>query len=363
MQAALAVAHDLLARLKPLAEASGAEARTAAFLSAFLAGLKPTRLLTGLGGHGLLCEFAGPAPGPSLLWRAELDAVCGADGAPAHLCGHDGHLAILGGLASYFAQNPPARGRVLLACQPAEETGTGAADFLADARLNDLAVDRALALHNLPGLALGRVVCRGGAMNCASVGLAARLSGAASHAAYPEQGRSPALALARLLAELPGLPARVQGFSLATIVHARLGRPAFGVSPGQAELLATLRADSDAGLAELEAAAAAAIADACQAAGLEQAIAWHERFAATRNHPDAAWTVARAADLAGLDYQEAAEPFRWSEDFGAFTARWPGALMVLGAGAGCPPLHSADYSFPPALLDPGLRLALACLAA
>lgn len=359
--AALAVALDLLERMKPLAETSGAEERTAACMAEFLAGLGPARLITGLGGHGLLCEFVGPAPGPTLLWRAELDAVCAPNGAPAHLCGHDGHLAILAGLADHLAHNPPARGKVLLACQPAEETGIGAAAFLADPRLTGLGVDRALALHNLPGLPLGRVACRAGAMNCASAGLAARLTGAASHAAHPEQGRSPAPALARLLGELPGLPARQPAFSLVTLVHARLGRPAFGVSPGEAEVMATLRADSDAGLAALAAAAAGAVADACRELGLAHAIAWHDRFAATTNHPDAAAAVARAANRAGLEYAEAAEPFRWSEDFGAFCTRWPGALAVLGAGTDCPPLHSAGYRFPPALLEPGLRLALACL--
>ncbi|MFZ5587399.1 MAG: M20/M25/M40 family metallo-hydrolase [Thermodesulfobacteriota bacterium] len=362
MQAALALARELLARLTPLAETSGDEARTAGLMAEFLAGLNPTRLLTGLGGHGVLAEFAGRAPGPCLLWRAELDAVCAADGAPAHLCGHDGHLAILAGLAAHLARNPPARGKVLLACQPAEETGQGAAAFLADPRLTGLAVDRALALHNLPGLELGRVVCRAGAMNCASVGLAARLTGAASHAAYPEQGRSPAPVLARLLTDLPALAGWLNGFGLVTIVHARLGRPTFGVNPGQAELMATLRADGDAGLATLAATAAELVATASREAGLEQAIAWQDRFAATVNHPQAAAAVARAAVSAGLPYQAAAAPFRWSEDFGAFCQKWPGALLVLGAGPDCPPLHSADYRFPPALLEPGLRLALACVA-
>lgn len=362
MPQALAVARDLLARLALLAETSGDEARTAGLMTEFLAGLGPRRLLTGLGGHGILAEFAGREPGPTLLWRAELDAVCAPDGAPAHLCGHDGHLAILGGLAAHLAVHPPTRGRVLLACQPAEETGQGAAAFLADPRLAGLAVDRALALHNLPGPDLGRVVCRAGVMNCASLGLAASLTGAASHAAYPEQGRSPAPALARLLCDLPALPGRVAGFSLVTIVHARLGRPAFGVSPGQAELLATLRADNDASLETLALAAAEMVAGACHAAGLEHALGWRERFAATVNHPDAAAAVARAAGLAGLAYEEAPAPFRWSEDFGAFCARWPGALMVMGAGPNCPPLHSAEYRFPAALLEPGLRLALACVA-
>jgi len=358
---ALDQARALLARLKPLAEPSGAEAATAAALADFLTDLRPAALITGLGGHGLLAEFSGRAPGPSLLWRAELDAVPGPDGAPAHLCGHDGHLAVLGGLATHLAAHPPARGRVLLACQPAEEDGQGAAAFLADPRLKGLAVDLALAFHNLPGPPLGRVVARSGAMNCASVGLAARLEGRASHAAQPEQGLSPAPALARLLTELPGLPAQVDGFGLVTIVHARLGRPAFGVSPGEAEIMATLRADSDPGLEALLAAATRSLSEVATAQGLEQALTLHDRFPATRNHPVAVELIRRACARAGLEWQESALPFRWSEDFGAFCQKWPGALLVLGGGEQCPPLHNPGYRFPAALLEPALALARACV--
>lgn len=361
LRPALDQARAMLARLKPLAEPSGAEAATARAMAEYLATLRPSALITGLGGHGLLAEFPGREPGPSLLWRAELDAVPGPDGAPAHLCGHDGHLAVLGGLAAHLAAQPPARGRVLLACQPAEEDGQGAAAFLADPRLDGLAVDLALAFHNLPGLPLGQVVARPEAMNCASIGLAARLEGLASHASQPELGRSPAPALARLLGELPGLPAGVDGFSLVTIVHARLGQPAFGVSPGQAEIMATLRADSEAGLEALLAAASQAVSAAASANGLDYALELRDRFPATLNHPLAIDLARRACARAGLDWQAAALPFRWSEDFGAFCRRWPGALLVLGAGPQCPPLHNPGYDFPQDLLAPALNLALACV--
>lgn len=359
---ALTQARALRDRLWPLAELSGAEAATAAALADFLTDLRPDALITGLGGHGLLAEFSGRAPGPTLLWRAELDAVPGPDGAPAHLCGHDGHLAVLGGLAAHLATHPPARGRVLVACQPAEENGQGAAAFLADPRLAGLVVDLALAFHNLPGWPLGQVVARTGAMNCASVGLAARLEGRASHAAQPERGRSPAPALARLLLELPDLPARVEGFSLVTIVHARLGQPAFGVSPGDAQIMATLRADRDSDLEALLAAATSAVAATAQDQGLDHALSLHDRFPATVNHPAAIELARRACVRIGLDWREAALPFRWSEDFGAFCKKWPGALLVLGAGRQHPPLHNPGYRFPADLLEPGLRLAAACAA-
>ena len=49
----------------------------------------------------------------------------------------------------------------------------------------------------------------------------------------------------------------------------------------------------------------------------------------------------------------------WSEDFGHFTARFPGALFGLGAGVEQPALHHPDYDFPDALLQHGVRFFLA----
>ena len=64
---------------------------------------------------------------PSIAFRADMDAVCGADGKPGHYCGHDGHSSILCGVAMYLAeQNISLTRDVYLIFQPAEETGQGA---------------------------------------------------------------------------------------------------------------------------------------------------------------------------------------------------------------------------------------------
>ncbi|TIU91250.1 MAG: M20/M25/M40 family metallo-hydrolase, partial [Mesorhizobium sp.] len=75
-------------------------------------------------------------PGPTVLFRSELDAlpihelsgVAHASQVPgkSHMCGHDGHTAILAALGRQFGRQRPARGRVVLMFQPAEETGNGA---------------------------------------------------------------------------------------------------------------------------------------------------------------------------------------------------------------------------------------------
>ena len=44
----------------------------------------------------------------------------------SHACGHDGHMAILAGLAEKISSNRPKAGKVVLLFQPAEEIEQGA---------------------------------------------------------------------------------------------------------------------------------------------------------------------------------------------------------------------------------------------
>ena len=52
------------------------------------------------------------------------------------------------------------------------------------------------------------------------------------------------------------------------------------------------------------------------------------------------------------------EPFRWSEDFGAYLLHFPGAMFGFGAGESHPELHHPDYEFPDDIIEPAARLFL-----
>jgi amidohydrolase len=348
-------------------ELSGQEAWTAAQVQKFLAACGPAELLTGLGGgHGLAAVFFGrdAAAGPTVVLRAELDALpIGETGAPAHrstregvahLCGHDGHLAILCGAGLVLRAAPPARGKVVLLAQPAEETGEGARAIADDPRYRALAPDWVFALHNLPGHPLGEVLVREGPFTAGSVGFVVRLGGRTAHAAYPEQGASPARAMADLVTGLVTLPIPMEAcgeLALVTVVHARLGDVAFGTSPGEAEVRATLRAAREPVLAGLRDAATALAHGVAARDGLAVDTAWVEEFPPVINHPRATHLAMAATRRAGLRAATPAEnPFRWSEDFGWFLGQTPGALIGLGAGRNHRPLHSSDYDFPDQLI-------------
>ncbi|KAF0675964.1 amidohydrolase [Profundibacterium mesophilum] len=347
-------------------ELSGQEVGTASMIAAALRDLSPSRILTGLGGHGVAAVFDSGREGPTVLFRAELDGLpieerndiawASLHAGKSHVCGHDGHMAMLLALGRMAARRPVARGRAVLLFQPAEEDGSGALAVIRDPAFAAIRPDWAFAIHVLPGHPFGHVAARAGLINCASMGLRIALSGKTAHAADPGAGLSPARTVASLIPDLEALgrdgPVD-EGFRLVTITHARIGEPSFGVAPGEAELYATLRSASDAQLDDLETAARGLAAAAARDAGLGLRFETCDRFAASINDPEAVAVAAAAMGAAGITHGEAGLPMRASEDFGVFGWGAKAAMLCLGPGEDHPALHNPDYDFPDALLPVG----------
>lgn len=351
-------------------ELSGQEVETSEAIQQFMQRYQPAKVLTGLGGTGLAIVFEGTAKdGPTVLLRAELDALpiqetnelpytsC-KDGV-SHKCGHDGHMAILVGLASLLHKFPLPSGRVILLFQPAEETGAGAAAVLAEQQFLDLKPDYVFALHNMPGLPMHQVFVRSHTFAPASVGMKVYLHGKESHAGEPENGLNPGIAMSELIQELNRLVEEKNRFTdltLLTVIHARLGEVAFGTNPGFATVMATLRAVEQQDFNKLKSLATESAKTIALKHGLRYSIEFVEEFPATVNAPKAVELVKQAASDLGLGVQVADRPVRWSEDFGQLTNAYTGALFGLGAGIDQPQLHHSDYDFPDELIPTGSSL-------
>lgn len=355
-------------RLHAMPEVSGEEGETAREVVAFLAPTGPDEIVTGLGGHGVAVVYASGAPGPTVLLRAELDALPIEErgelpyrsrvAGKAHLCGHDGHTATLAALARDFARRRPARGRVVLMFQPAEETGAGARAVVADPRFAAIRPDMSFSYHNYPGIRLGHAWIDMGVVNCASRGIALTLTGKTSHASEPEHGVSPMAAIAMLMPALANLgnaapssdAKRSNDFAMVTVTHARLGERAFGISPGIAEVCATLRTLTDGAMAALVAQTEGLARRIASTHGLGLDIAYTDIFAHVENAPSAVAHLRRAMTATGVTFEAGDLPFRASEDFGVFGHNAPAAMVFLGAGEHRPKLHNPDYDFPDELI-------------
>ncbi|RYC23256.1 amidohydrolase [Ciceribacter ferrooxidans] len=351
-------------------EISGEESETAQEVAFALAATGPDRIVTDLGGHGVAAIYGGFEPGPSVMFRAELDGLAIEDMSDVpyrsripgrgHQCGHDGHMATLMALARGLSRKRPKRGRVILMFQPAEENGAGAAAVVADQRYATIKPDFAFAYHNMPGMTLGRVALVDGPITCASRGMRIAFTGRTAHASMPETGLSPVPSLLRLLPALEGLSSgepHSPDFAMTTVTHIEAGERVFGIAPGSGEIWLTLRTLADARMEKLRLDAERLAHDVAATIGLVVEINYDNIFADCVNDPDAVYYLERALDDEHIAYDAGDLPLRGSEDFGGFGKDGTKiAMFLLGAGESRPHLHNPDYDFPDDLIGIGARI-------
>ena len=358
-------------KLHSMPEISGSEKKTAAYISEKLKEAGADRILEGLGGHGIIAFFDGDQPnaGKTVMIRAELDGLAIDEGndfeyhsenpGRMHACGHDGHMAIVLGVARWLNDNRPEKGRVLLLFQSAEETGEGAGQMLSDPAFEKLEIDRAIALHNLPGYKKHSIYIRNKTFALASVGIKISFSGTSSHAAYPEQGINPSVAISELIQELEKIKTKLDAddkFRVLTITYIKVGEHAFGVSPGYGEMGITIRAEMDTTIDRL-------IIDVEQAINrvkksFKGSIDYEKKepFAATVNDKTGVEQLQSVAEHLNMELEKLDSPIAWSEDFGKFRKKCPITLFGLGSGEQTPPLHSENYDFDDDLIPAGVSI-------
>lgn len=337
--------YDLRAALHACPEKSGAEIKTRALLMRFLQE-HTTMELERCGGGFYAAHRETQTTKGGIALRADYDALALPGGGAKHLCGHDGHAAALCGTALMLEGKKVGR-NVFLLFQPAEETGVGAKGCLEI--FEKESVDEIYGAHNLPGVPLGKVTTRPGAFACGSNGLILYFKGAPAHAAYPEDGRSPAEAIGQLLCELKALaaPENYSGMVLCTVIGVSMGEKAFGAAPGDAEIWLTLRAEHETDLHLLNDRVCDGARKLAEETGLGFSFERQDVFPATENEAVCAEKVLRV--LGGVRLKE---PMRWSEDFGHYLQEKKGAFFGIGAGEDHAPLHTKDYEYPDELLLP-----------
>lgn len=350
-------------------EVSGDESETAAYIVEQLKSYTPTKIFENVGGTGVLAIFEGKKTGKTVLFRAELDALPIQESNTfshkskhenvSHKCGHDGHATTLLALAAKLSAAPIQQGKVLLLFQPAEETGEGARAVLADSSMEAFEPDMVFAFHNLPNYPLNRIVLREASFSAAVKSLIIHLDGKTSHAAEPEHGVNPALALADILqkcSELSNNAPEHTDFAVITPVHIELGTIAYGISAGAGSLRLTIRTWSEQAMDTLCKELMQFLESVTQSYGLGLRTEWTQEFAANQNAPEAIALIRSTAESQGLDVEMRQYPFKWGEDFGLFTQRFRGAMFGIGSGEACPALHNPDYDFPDAIIPVGSAL-------
>jgi amidohydrolase len=348
-------------------ELSGDEYNTQAFVKTQLKELGIKEVLE-VGKTGLAVFFRSKNPGKKVMLRADMDALPIKETNTfeyksiypevSHKCGHDGHTTIMLGLAAQLHKQENSCGEVCLIFQPAEENGRGAQQILSDENF-DFDADMVFALHNVPAYPKHTIVCRKGSFTPAVKSVIFKLNGKTSHAAEPEKGINPGLAIAEILHLSKTLTVDNldrDDFALITMVHVNMGEKAYGISAGYGEVHFTIRTWTNNvmdNLTDRLLDSANSIADKHL---LEISEEWLEVFEANENDEAAVEIVKASAQELGLEYEDRKTPFKWGEDFGLYTQKYRGLMFGLGAGLDCPALHNPDYDYPDEITKTGIDM-------
>lgn len=306
----------------------------------------------------------------SIAFRADMDAIkvfeepylpyASVNRGVAHKCGHDGHSAVLSALTAVVSREGADKD-VYFIFQHAEETGDGAE--LCAELISEKQIDEVYGIHNLPGFEEGTLVLKEGTVNCASKGLEITFTGKSAHASQPEKGVNPAFAVSKtaLKTEKLSKSAGYKGLVLTTIVQIDVGERAFGVSAHKGKLLLTIRGQIENEMNDLQGKIEDFAKRQAEEYGLEITIEESDVFPETFNYGECIEKIREIATSKGWKTAELKEPIRTSEDFGYFLKKAPGALIWLGAGTECAPLHSEDFDYNDNLIEKSVDIFLSLI--
>ncbi len=172
----------------------------------------------GVGQHGVVASLTVGTGERAIGLRADTDALpiqedndlpykSGVPGV-SHLCGHDGHTTMLLAAGEYLARTRNFDGTVRLIFQPAEEIMAGGPAMIEDGLFDRWPVDAVFGMHNMPGLELGKLHFRDGAMMAAVDNWEIELAGKGSHGSMPELSVDPVVAGSSLVMALQTIVSR-----------------------------------------------------------------------------------------------------------------------------------------------------------
>lgn len=208
----------------------------------------------GVGQTGVVGILEGDQDGPTVLVRADMDAlpiheenqadyISQTDG-KMHACGHDAHTAIALSVATILAENRQnLAGRIKFIFQPAEEIGAGASAMIADGALHNPAPDIALGLHVWNSLPVGQVAVMDGPSMAGAQSFIIRITGDGGHAASPHETHDPVVAAAQIISAAQSIVSRnITPLESGVISFTQIqAGDTFNVIPSEVEICGTIR--------------------------------------------------------------------------------------------------------------------------
>lgn len=347
------------------------EYETARFVADRLRAFGLDEIHEGIGGTGVVGVLRGRPGTRAIGLRAELDALpvlektglayaSKKDGV-MHACGHDGHTAMLLGAAKLLADSRAFDGTVCFIFQPAEENEGGSMRMIEDGLFERFPVEAVYAVHNWPGLPLGTIAARAGAMMAAVDTFELSFEGTGAHAAMPQLGDDPILAAGAFVQAVQRVVSRSVDPQTALVVSITQihGGNVGNIVPGKVWLQGTCRFFESALSDHCERLIGDIAQGVASAHALTAKLVYKKGYPPLVNTPAAtAQAVQAATAVVGSEQVETAfNPSLGCEDFAYMVREAGGCYAWIGTGAVGPGegLHGDRYVFNDAIVPTVLR--------
>jgi amidohydrolase len=308
---------------------------------------------------------------PCIALRADIDALpivektglayASTHAGKMHACGHDGHSSILFGVASVLkaiASDLPVC--VKSFWQPAEEAGGGAGKLVEagvlDGRIGPK-VSAVFGLHGWPGLPVGTVSTKPGALLAATDNFIATFHGRGCHGAYPIVTAAEAIVnlqqfVSREFDPTDSCVVTVGKFNAGTATN---------IIPDTATFETTVRTLTPESRKKARVAIERRMRGIASANDCGLDFKWTQGYPPTVNDPAMAEYVALIArKTVGADrYIPAAKSSMGGEDFAYYLEKAPGCFFFIGVAPTkdpYPSLHNDHYDFTDAAMSVGMRM-------
>ena len=323
------------------------EVETSRFVAERLQALGVEEIRTGIAKTGVTGLIrGGRGPGRTVLLRADMDALpileendvpyVSQHAGVMHACGHDGHTAVLLGVARLLMdQRDSFAGTVKLLFQPAEELPPGGAKPMIEAGvLEDPHVDAVFGLHVDQDAPVGRISLIAGPAMAAADRFTIVIKGKGGHGAKPQTTIDPIAVGSQIVVALQTLMSREYDPIATGVVSvcAFLSGSAFNVIPDTAELRGTVRTFTSDNRELLSRRVPELVKGIAAAMRAEADVKYDFGYPATINDPEMIELVREVAgDVVGAENVVNAEPRMGAEDFSYFLQERPGAFFFVGS--------------------------------
>ncbi len=294
---------------------------------------------------GVIGKIHGKTEGPVIALRADIDALpmtetndlpfVSVNKGAMHSCGHDGHAAMLLGIAKLFSEKTEQlKGTLVCIFQHAEEVPPGGAIEMVRAGVME-GVDEIYGIHLSSNYPTGKFGVVSGPLTSATDRFDIKVIGKGGHSSLPEQCVDPIVAAAQIVTGLQNIVARrISAYDTAVLSVCQIhGGDAYNIIPGEVTITGSVRTFSKelrnnmpVMIKEISDGIAASMGAKCEVS--------YERGYDSAINDEALTDTAREviADWFGQEAVLEIQPVMPGEDFSAFTeaAGCPGVFVEIG---------------------------------